>query len=1608
VEYRVLGKLEVLQDGRAVDLGSFRQRALLALLLTAPNSMFSTDQIIDGLWGADGGIDKQNALWVYVSGLRKALEPNREKRSGGSILLTRAPGYVIEAAPEEIDAVRFERMVAEGRALADVDPPAASLVLGEALALWRGRAFEDFTYESFAQAEIARLEELRLEAVEARIDADLKRGMSRELISELESLVRQHPLQERLTGQLMLALYRSARQADALRAYQQLKSRLGEELGIAPSSALRKLEEQIVTGDEALEIRSVTAMPGTGAEPGLAVRGYELRDRIGEGASGVAYRAYQPAVGREVAIKVIRPEQANNPNFIRRFQAEAQLVARIEHPHIVPLYDYWREPDAAYLVMRLMRGGSLATLLEHRALSPAQTTTMVDQLGSALQTAHRSGVVHRDIKPANILIDDEGNAYLSDFGIAVGADGGALGGPSAGGSSLGAPYASPEQLDGGEVTVTSDIYSLGVVVAQALTGLSGEVGQIRGALPPPVLRVIDRATDVDTAKRYASVATFVNEFHDALRNEALAGVATAPHPIAREVEFDNPYKGLRAFDITDAVDFHGRERLVERLITRLGQPGVRGRFIAVVGPSGSGKSSAVKAGLLPAIRRGALPLSDSWFTIEMTPAPHPFEALEDALLGVAVDPPASLLDQLAGEHGLSRALERVLPSDGSQLLLLIDQFEELFTQVDTTTANRFLDTLVSAVTDEQSRVRVIATLRADYYDRPLQHRGLGELLRDGTEAIPPMTPHELERAITGPVEQHGIAFEPGLVAELVRDVVDRAGALPLLQYTLTELFDNKRGGRITDAAYRQLGGVSGALVKRAEGLLAGLGDDAHDATRQVFLRLVTIGEGADDTRRRVLQSELEQLPIDRGMLRAVLDTFGRHRLLSFDRDPVTRSPTVEISHEALLTEWTRLHDWIVGARHDVLNQRRLAEAMGEWLAADRVETYLLRGGRLEQVHGWATTTSLPLSGPEQAFLDASIAERDREVEEDRERELRAVAAERRERQRVRQLVGVALVAVLVAALGVFGAVQWRSAATAKEDVDDLLRVADLVTASEKALIADPELALLLAVQSVRETVALGFATEEAVDAVHFALHELGVQYDVGPETPVAVRSGPSGLVGVYALPPRELVQLAEAAVVRRLTDAECVSFFDGSCPARVEIPESLPLRGGPDSYGARDPGGRALAGTSVSMAASTLRDDDGFARQLEAFTELTGIEIDLGSSEEQDILNIATGDVDRPDLVGFGSGIPTWAQARTIDIGQFLDGATLRSDFGEYLLSVGTVPGGDETEPGTGTIRAIPLTVDLKGLVYYPKAEFEAAGYEVPASWDELVALSHQILADGGTPWCFGFASGFASGWPGSDLLESLVLRVGGADTYDAWTVGDVGFTNPAVMEAGRLADALVFEPGFVRGGPELISSEAYENQLYYMLNRNRATGEAEPECWLHHQANFMLRLVPPGTRIGEDVDFFVLPPVDPVRPTPSIGGGLFASALVDRPEVRAFVQFMASPEWGEVWAADPDSGFISANRRFDSSTYGDGAQDPAAAVRIAMASAARTALDAGAWRYDASDLMPPQIGGWTEGVGPGAFWQGMVDWVDGIRTIDQVFSDIDAEWTALKAEGEP
>jgi DNA-binding SARP family transcriptional activator len=290
MEFSVLGKLEAWRDGERLALGPIKQRSLLALLVIHANQAVPTDQIIDELWAEEPARDRHNALWVQVSKLRSALEPGRIPRSDGTVLTTRCPGYVLQVEPDHVDAYRFELLVEEARAWAPSYPALSSVLLTDGLALWRGRAYEEFAYESFAQAEIGRLDELRVEAVELRLDADLRRGWAEELVAELQSLVDQHPLREHLSAQLMLALYRSDRRADALRTYRQLRRRLAEELGLDPSAALQRLEQQIICGDPALD--ALTAPPSH--PPRLAVRGHELREQIGTSALGLTSRPISP------------------------------------------------------------------------------------------------------------------------------------------------------------------------------------------------------------------------------------------------------------------------------------------------------------------------------------------------------------------------------------------------------------------------------------------------------------------------------------------------------------------------------------------------------------------------------------------------------------------------------------------------------------------------------------------------------------------------------------------------------------------------------------------------------------------------------------------------------------------------------------------------------------------------------------------------------------------------------------------------------------------------------------------------------------------------------------------------------------------------------------------------------------------------------------------------------------------------------------------------------------------------------------------------------------------------------------------------------------------
>jgi serine/threonine protein kinase len=689
---------------------------------------------------------------------------------------------------------------------------------------------------------------------------------------------------------------------------------------------------------------------------GQSIKGYELIERIGAGGFGAVYRAHQSTVGREVAVKIILPGLANTPDFIRRFEAEAQLVARLEHMHIVPLYDYWRDPSGAYLVMRLLRGGNLKDAIEQCPYNLEAAARLIDQITSALELAHRNKVIHRDIKPANILMDEDSNAYLADFGIAkvIGDLQGDMTRPDTVIGSL--DYISPEQARSEDVTPCTDIYSLGVVLYEMLAGAhpfpaSSSVERLykhlNERLPDipvgngqaaDINAVIQRATAKKPADRYHDVLALAAAFRkaagldtslqgesiverltmreqevlkyivDGLSNNEIAeklfitvgtvkwyitqiykklGVRSRVQAIVRARELnlivdtgefevvgaavsvslpepENPYKGLRAFQAADHRHFFGREALVKRLLGRLNskENDFNNRFLAVIGPSGSGKSSVVRAGLVPALWRGDLPGSERWFVVEMIPGAHPMDELEIGLMRVAANQSGVLMEQLQRDmRGLVRVGQLILPDDGSELVVIIDQFEEVFTLVENEEQRAyFLDLLYTAASDPRSRVRVIVTLRADFYDRPLYYADFGQLLRENMETIMPLSAEELERAITRPAADQGVAFEPGLAPTIIDDVSYQPGALPLLQYALTELFERRDGRVLTRQAYQEVGGTVGALAKRADEIYTELDESGQLTVRRMFLRLVTLGEGTEDTRRRADRHGCKQLP----------------------------------------------------------------------------------------------------------------------------------------------------------------------------------------------------------------------------------------------------------------------------------------------------------------------------------------------------------------------------------------------------------------------------------------------------------------------------------------------------------------------------------------------------------------------------------------------------------------------------------------------------------------------------------------------------------------------------------------------------------------------------
>ena len=466
-----------------------------------------------------------------------------------------------------------------------------------------------------------------------------------------------------------------------------------------------------------------------------------------------------------------------------------------------------------------------------------------------------------------------------------------------------------------------------------------------------------------------------------------------------------PYRGLRAFREEDAPYFFGREAFTTLLVDAMGAS----PMVGVIGPSGSGKSSVVHAGLVPALRSSG-DEGGAWAVVDMRPGSEPYRSLARALLPLLEGEDLSETDrlvevnkmaghmrdgQLHPKDVLSRARE-TRPALG-RLLLVADQFEELYTlTVEEEVQRAFQDLLFEAAFESNGGLplTLALTLRADFLGHALAYRPFADAIQKHDVKLGPMNREELARAIARPAERQGRAFESGLVERIIDDVGEKAGRLPLLEFALTKLWERQVAGRLTHEAYEAIGRVEGAVARHADAVYAELGEHEQERTRRVFVQLVQPGEGTEDTRRLATHDELAE---DWGLVRRLAD----QRLVTTGRDADGRQ-TVEVVHEALIRSWGRLVEWMKADRRFRTWQERLRFAIRQWHEAGEDESALLRGVPLAEAEQWADERGAELTGEEADFVAASQA-RARAREAERERQ----------RRRTRRLQGaVAVVSVL--------------------------------------------------------------------------------------------------------------------------------------------------------------------------------------------------------------------------------------------------------------------------------------------------------------------------------------------------------------------------------------------------------------------------------------------------------------------------------------------------------------------------------------------------------------------------------------------------------------------
>jgi eukaryotic-like serine/threonine-protein kinase len=777
---------------------------------------------------------------------------------------------------------------------------------------------------------------------------------------------------------------------------------------------------------EGSEVPQLSALRTELPAPGSRIGQYEIIRELGRGGMGAVYAARDTKLGRKVAIKFLYGDQqagANQAEYTARFLIEAQATAQCSHENIVVIHEVGEHAGYPFMVLEHLQGAPLTQLLQDgRKLPAAQAVELIVPVVRALILAHSHDIVHRDLKPDNIFVTDSGTIKVLDFGIAKllhgekteaapmarGTDAKALTPPANApkhltrrGTMVGTlPYMSPEQWggNGGIVDHQTDLWAIGIILFEMIAGhhplapregwelmVTGVVQEsmpsIRAAcpgLPDELAVVIDRCLMKPKNLRFASARALLDALEPLL-----------PGRYVRRLRSDeSPYAGLNSFQESDAHRFFGRARDVGAAVARLRDVPLLG----IVGPSGVGKSSFVRAGVVPALKASG----EAWSTLVVRPGRSPMAALAYALTPIvsAVSTTVSadltqqqaVVEHLYAEPGyFGAALRSQARSRGQHILVFVDQFEELYTQVaDARERHAFTACLAGVCDDATTPLRLMLSLRSDFLDHVAEAPALLAELTRGLFFLLPPNREGLRDALLQPAEMAGYRFETDAMVESMLDHLEHTpGALPLLQFAASQLWEmrDREKRLLTAESYARIGGTAGALASHADSVLAECTSREQTLVRALFLRLIT----PERTRAIAPMAELYALSPDFGEVHRVIDRLVRSRLLVSQTTAVGPGTnggaggggSVEIVHESLIHSWPLLRRWLDENQDDAGFLEQLRNAANQWQAKGYPQGLLWSGEAMEEARLWHSRYRGELPELQRSYLQAVFSLSDR-------------------------------------------------------------------------------------------------------------------------------------------------------------------------------------------------------------------------------------------------------------------------------------------------------------------------------------------------------------------------------------------------------------------------------------------------------------------------------------------------------------------------------------------------------------------------------------------------------------------------------------------------------